>query len=179
MANTAKVYAAGTTTTMNNANIYLFNATDMSQSDLLTLLYAADASGRAAVLSGNAVDKSTLTSAGAMTAYKTSDSGQGTEVSGAVNLYYAVLSTDGSSVFLSNTKTTAIPEGDDFATTDFGNPATASKAAVKAAGSDYSSVGAGWYVPYDYNSSGGVPEPTSGLLLALGGAMLALRRRRS
>ena len=27
--------------------------------------------------------------------------------------------------------------------------------------------------------SGGVPEPTSGLLLALGGAMLALRRRRS
>ena len=29
------------------------------------------------------------------------------------------------------------------------------------------------------SSGGGVPEPTSGLLLALGGAMLALRRRRS
>ncbi len=29
------------------------------------------------------------------------------------------------------------------------------------------------------SSSGGVPEPTSGLLLALGGAMLALRRRRA
>ncbi len=28
-------------------------------------------------------------------------------------------------------------------------------------------------------SGGGVPEPTSGLLLALGGAMLALRRRRA
>ena len=33
--------------------------------------------------------------------------------------------------------------------------------------------GAGWT-----KSGGGVPEPTSGLLLVLGGAMLALRRRR-
>ena len=35
--------------------------------------------------------------------------------------------------------------------------------------------GAGWAAS---SGGGGVPEPTSGLLLALGGAMLALRRRR-
>ena len=37
-------------------------------------------------------------------------------------------------------------------------------------------TGAGWY---KFKAASGVPEPTSGLLLVLGGAMLALRRRRS
>ena len=34
-------------------------------------------------------------------------------------------------------------------------------------------------IPVTGGSSGGVPEPTSGLLLAIGGAMLALRRKRA
>ena len=39
---------------------------------------------------------------------------------------------------------------------------------------------AGTWTKYTPASSGGdVPEPTSGLLLAIGGAMLALRRRRA
>ena len=39
-------------------------------------------------------------------------------------------------------------------------------------------AGAGWSPSSGGGGGGGVPEPTSGLLLALGGAMLALRRRR-
>ena len=38
---------------------------------------------------------------------------------------------------------------------------------------------AGWTPSSGGGGTGGVPEPTSGLLLALGGAMLALRRRRA
>ena len=40
-------------------------------------------------------------------------------------------------------------------------------------------AGAGWSPSSGGGGGGGVPEPTSGLLLALGGAMLALRRRRA
>ena len=46
---------------------------------------------------------------------------------------------------------------------------------------DFSSSfsGATWTPISGGSSGGGVPEPTSGLLLALGGAMLALRRKRA
>ena len=50
---------------------------------------------------------------------------------------------------------------------------------IKASDVTTTGTGAGWYMTKAASSGGGgVPEPTSGLLLALGGAMLALRRRR-
>ena len=61
----------------------------------------------------------------------------------------------------------------------YGGPSTMNLAA--AAGMNQSkSMGTFTYVP-KYSGGGGdaAPEPTSGLLLALGGAMLALRRRRA
>ena len=47
---------------------------------------------------------------------------------------------------------------------------------IKASDLTTTGTAAGWYM---YKQASGVPEPTSGLLLVLGGAMLALRRRRA
>ena len=173
-----RVFEAGTSTAIGAQAIYLFNATDTSQASLLSLLTATDGSEAAlrSVLSGNAVDSGTLTSAGGMTAYKTSASGQGTEVDDSVSLYFAVLSKDASAVYLSNTVVTPVPEGDAYAATQFGAQA-ASKNAVYAEDATYSASGAGWYVTQE-SSSSDVPEPTSGLLMLVGLGALALRRRR-
>ena len=79
---------------------------------------------------------------------------------GSVKFYMAVLSTDGETVAVSTTIKTA----------QIRNTTTAASAAWTGTGfTTYTAEGGG----------GDVPEPTSGLLLLVGGAMLALRRRRA
>ncbi len=48
---------------------------------------------------------------------------------------------------------------------------------VSSLGTTVSNLGTGSWVQANGGSSGGVPEPTSALLLLMGGAMLALRRK--
>ena len=87
--------------------------------------------------------------------------------------YYVILATgDGYSIALNNVAITAYSDKTGAGTgltpglvVDEGSPTTGSSISF----TPMSSGG---------SSGGDVPEPTSGLLLALGGAMLALRRRR-
>ena len=76
---------------------------------------------------------------------------------GARKFYLAILSDDGSQLSISTLKSANI------------------------AAADSTAVNLTWTLSSNfttYKAASGVPEPTSGLLLALGGAMLALRRRR-
>ena len=92
-----------------------------------------------------------------------------------VDGYYAVIvapsgSTSGSYMDLGQVSgTTASSSPTDLTiNTDWSDPT----ATITASGFSTVTVGGG-------GGTGGIPEPTSGLLLALGGAMLALRRKRA
>ena len=83
--------------------------------------------------------------------------------------YYVVFADD--KLFISGDAIAAEvdPLDDTLGQIYFGDPTTASQALAMDASSGYQ--GAGWYQS--------VPEPTSGLLMLLGMAGLALRRRRA
>ena len=53
-----------------------------------------------------------------------------------------------------------------------------STSTIKASDLTTTGTGAGWYMYKQASGGGDIPEPTSGLLLLVGGAMLALRRKR-
>lgn len=84
-----------------------------------------------------------------------------------MSVYFAILASDGSAVYLTGTssKTADLSGGQ----VDYSIATASSKILRDNTGSaDYGS--AGWYA---------VPEPTSGLLMLLGVAGLALRRKRA
>ncbi len=89
---------------------------------------------------------------------------------GSAAYYYEVaFSSDGDYVFLSaNAKTTALDEGKQATITTGSGPSTQLRDAEGTAAFS----AAGWYAV-------GVPEPTSGLMLLLGVAGLALKRKRA
>ena len=149
------------------ANIYLFfgyassSAANTAKGDVLAALRGGSA------ISGY-TQSATLNSSGALeTQDFTGDAGK---------LYgFAVIladDADGNSYMLMTANKNAT--GADVGTAALGfdiSPST-----IKAADVTTTGTGAGWYMT---KAASGVPEPTSGLLLVLGGAMLALRRRRS
>ncbi len=142
---------------INDTTAYLFNAATLSQSDLLSSFYAAngaiDLSAKGAVSSSSAtVDGVTLSAA--------------FEDSGTSNwtAYFAII--DGGNLYISSEKEAAYAAVG-TSTIGFGDQDDFSNATF-APNASYS--GAGWYA---------VPEPTSGLLMLLGMAGLALRRRRA
>ena len=108
--------------------------------------------------------------------YSTGGSAAGVrQVEAASGDYYVILgSATGYTVGLGPASITAYADGSGVGTGL--TPGTTIEPSSAATGSTLTTAMAS--TPYS-SGGGGVPEPTSGLLLALGGAMLALRRRRA
>ena len=153
---TGKIYEAGTTTLLASGTAYFFDQDVVSQASLVT----AFAGGKLDLSKQTSVDSNTI-SVGAL-AGKVATYG---EVGTQYTFYLAVLTDDG--LYIGPTKAVYGLEGKDSAVSF--SAKTSSQAAALDASAGY--AGAGWYAA--------VPEPTSGLLMLLGIAGLALRRRRA
>ena len=155
---TGKVYAPGTETLLASATAYLFDASAVTQASLVTAFVAGtlDLSAQSS-LSSKAI---------ANGAIATTSFNDGTAVGDTLTAYFATV------VTIDDTDYLYIgPEGSGLGqegkTTQIAfNAKSSSQAAALDATAGY--AGAGWYA---------VPEPTSGLLLLLGMAGLALRRK--
>ena len=134
----------------------------------------------AAALSGAALDSSTFylgASNKSSNFYSTGAGGSAgvRQVEADTGNYYVILATaDGYNVALNNVAITAYsdPSGAGTGLTPGVTIPADKDNAIAGTGISYTPMSSG-------GGGGGVPEPTSGLLLALGGAMLALRRRRA
>ena len=144
---------------------YLFDAASVSQAAILTAF--ASETGVTATL-GSALATGTFSSG------RASKSATFTGADSAFTAYFVVLGTDASgndAIYISDSiaaNYTAVGTG----TVNFGNQNDYSSVGFKDAAAGFSS--AGWY-----SSASAVPEPTSGLLLLLGVAGLALKRKRA
>ena len=141
-------------TSLFNGTMYLIDAATISQSDLIT-----------ALKDGGSISDYAITSAAATSgkiAATTLDpitSVSGTKYAGDTSVSFYTVAISGDDVFASASKTVTLS---DVGTTKLGfSLSTASKAADA----------------WQSTGGGDVPEPTSGLLLLIGGAMLALRRK--
>ena len=157
------VYKAGTTTKEGSATAYLFNSAVVSRDALVAAFVD---SGKGLTDFTSLSSKATSTAGGiASTTFSTDPIG--TETS--LTAYFAII--DGDNIFVS-----AEVAGAYQATATTGmtfSPTTASKAAAVewTTGTTSVATAGGWYTA--------APEPTSGLLLLLGMAGLALKRKRA
>ena len=135
--------------------LYLFDAATISQADLLAGLRDGGA------ITGFTSVKSQTLAANSQITATTFEYGQAEQ---SYDFYFAVV--NGDDVFLSASKT-AYGQQASTASVSFSGIGTASKNNF----GDASYSAAGWY--------SAVPEPTSGLLMLVGLAGLALRRRRA
>ena len=155
------------------SSVILMNAADFSQSELLTALRKDEYTWGAGALDTTSVNSSSKIAA------KTS--GELTSLAGtSVNVYYAILATDAEgnkSVLLSTSRSVDVPSSEGATGTAAWNADGGTFSALKNGDAAYSA--AGWYAVSSAPEPipGGVPEPTSGLLVLLGVAGLALRRR--
>ena len=142
---------------------YLFNAATVSQTAIIAAFTSA---------SGVEDTLATALSTGTFASGRASASADFAGPDSSFNAYFVVLGKDGSgndAIYISDTTVaeyTAVGAG----SIEFGQQNSYSSAGFKDAASGY--AGAGWY-------AASVPEPTSGLLMLLGMAGLALRRRRA
>ena len=157
-----------------SGTLYLFAGN--GQSDLLTGYVAAIAASTSAAdyLTGAAGYVGSATIGASSTKFGTTTVPGATVSSGRVvwsettsdasRSYYQVL-VDGDNIYISDSLTTTVSG---TGNTNFSFANNESRAALKQAADGY--AGGGWYA---------VPEPTSGLLLLLGMAGLALKRKRA
>ena len=139
---------------------YLINSASLSQATLLAAFYDTATTVDANYLAGKALSTGTFSSG------RMNGSSFTMEAASEFDAYFVVLSGDGKGIYFSDTPTFNIqPVGTSQAT--FASQKEYSSS-FKTANAAYS--GAGWYA---------VPEPTSGLLLLLGVAGLALKRKRA
>lgn len=155
-----KVYMMNSTDKAAAMTAYLFDSAALSQADVVSAFVA----GMFDSLSY--LDKTTTSGTGTIAGKPTSGAISWGETGDTLTAYFAIVS--GDNIFIS---TTASGVGQASATTmlQFKGLSTPSQAAAMDATAGFS--GAGWYQT--------VPEPTSGLLMLLGMAGLALRRRRA
>lgn len=153
---TGKIYGAGTTTLLASGTAYVFNSGVNSQDSVLAA-FLGGTDWTTGALDNKAVANGAIT-ATAGEAFNWGTPGD------TLNAFFAVV--DGEKIYISDIVSK------DAAETGYSQFSFNAKATSQAAALDSSSFsGAGWYQS--------VPEPTSGLLMLLGMAGLALRRRRA
>ena len=159
---TGKVYEAGTTTTLASATAYLFDAGKVSQAAVLAAFNAGTS------ISTLAYADTTSVVSGAI-AEKAFDVPTGYAEGDAFAGYFALVVDD--SIYIGVTSSVNTPATGNM-TMSFN-----AKSSSQAAALDTATFGsAGWY---NKTSPSPIPEPTSGLLMLLGFAGLALRRKRA
>ena len=156
---TLAICDAGTSTATSATTVYLFNASDYAQTALITAVTSGSFD------SSKAITSATLSS-GKLNSYQEISSSVGT-YGDTISTYFAVVVDN--DVFVSATNETVVMADPDVTMLMFTGYASATKAAAIEFADASSYTGAGWYTA--------VPEPTSGLLLLLGMAGLALKRK--
>ena len=155
---TGKIYEAGTTTLLGSATAYLFDAGTVSQAAVLTAFNDGKALSTLGYVDTTSVASGVINkSFDVPGAYSAGDTFAG---------YFALVVDD--SIYIGPSVSVETPATGTKAM-NFNAKASSQAAALDISGG-YS--GAGWY-------TASVPEPTSGLLMLLGMAGLALRRRRA
>ena len=168
------------TSTLNDAkgsaysgSVYVFNAGDVAQQTILTA-FLADAGSFASTYASQALDSyATTNGKGPSTPAAIAEANIGTlRTSGSdkyVDYYYAAVFTSGDDkyLFLTETYNVAVQASQITALSK-----SLSGSTLAADGTTTLQAGKVWY-------TASVPEPTSGLLMLLGVAGLALRRRRA
>ena len=154
------VYQSGTDTKLSGATAYLFDASSITQANLLKS-HLIDSTS---IDSLTSLTKGQTTSTGALGSAEFTASS--VEVGETLSAYFAIVS--GDSVFISSVASGAA-QATSATQLSFKSLNTPSKAAAIEFANADSYTGAGWYTA--------APEPTSGLLMLLGMAGLALRRR--
>ena len=160
---TGKLYSAGTSTTLASGTAYWFDADKLTQAALLdAVLGGSDISTLGALSTAN------ISSGGISGSYEVPST---LSVGATVSAYIAVVVDD--TVFVSATGSGTVPATG--STPISYNLKTASQEVASEWTVGTGSANAGWYVA----GTSPIPEPTSGILMLLGFAGLALRRRRA
>lgn len=132
---------------------YFFDNSAMSRDTVLSAIAAGDITFKSKALSNAVLDEEGYADVSGVGSFAASSTVTG---------YLVIFDTKEAKAFVTETESTTIASTGLSAPIGFGDQTD-----MKAA-SAWSSVG---------GSGGGVPEPTSGLLLLVGGALLALRRK--